>query len=108
LWLDPDSQPGQVRSLRGQPITVGGPLDAAGFVARAASDPTKGFIPFAVEVKNVRSVLYPWHREVWDLLAKVTDFPDVVPILVARSIHFTTFQCFKDIGCLGFSTRRQW
>jgi hypothetical protein len=108
LWLDPDQRPGNVRSVIGRPLTVGGPLDASGYCATDPSNPLAGFVPFAIEVKNVRSVLYPWHREVWDLLAKLADFPDVVPILVARRIHHTTFRCFKDIGALGCGTLRQW
>jgi hypothetical protein len=59
-------------------------------------------------VKNLRSWLYPWSHEVWDLLAKVGDFPEVVPILIARRIHPTTFRMLKDIGALGYQTRQQW
>jgi hypothetical protein len=51
---------------------------------------------FAVEVKNVRSWIYPWSHEVWDLLAKLGEFSDVVPILVSRRIHITTFRMFKE------------
>jgi hypothetical protein len=87
---------------------VGGPLDAAGACAIDPGNVHAGFISFAVEVKNIRSVIYPWHQEVWDLLAKVADFPEVVRILIARNIHRTTFRSFKDIGALGWRSYRQW
>jgi hypothetical protein len=45
---------------------------------------------------------------VWDLLAKLGEFPDVVPILVARRLHPTTFRMFKDVGAIGFDARNQW
>ena len=108
LWLPPDITPGSVTELLDRPITVGGPLDAHAFIARSADDPTCGFVPIAVEVKNMRSIVYSWSHETWDLLAKLGDFPDVVPILVARRMHLTTFRLFKDIGALGCATYRQW
>jgi hypothetical protein len=61
-----------------------------------------------VEVKNVRSWIYPWSHEAWDLLAKLGGFPDVVPLLVARRIHPTTFRMFKDLGAFGYDARKQW
>jgi hypothetical protein len=107
VWLPPDMQLGQVRRLRGRPL-AGGPLDAAGFIPFDPVDPPAGMASFAVEVKNIRGWLYPWSHEVWDLIAKLGDFPDVVPILIARRIHVTTFRMFKDIGAIGFDARRQW
>jgi hypothetical protein len=107
LWLPPDAQRGRVGTLLGRPV-AGGPLDAAGFVPNNALDPAAGWVPFAVEVKNVRSWIYPWSHEVWDLLAKLGDFPDVVPLLVARRIHPTTFRMFKDLGAFGYDARKQW
>lgn len=59
-------------------------------------------------MKNIRSWVYPWDHEPWDLLAKVADFTDVLPVLVARRIHQVTFNCFKDIGALGCEMRHQW
>jgi hypothetical protein len=108
LWIPPSARPGRITELRGRPISVGGPLDAAGFWPLDPHDPSRGLVPFAVEVKNIRSWIYPWVHEVWDLLSKVADFPDVVPVLVARKIHLITFRFFKDIGALGFQMGCQW
>lgn len=97
LWLH-STRPGLVRELLGRPITLGGPLDETGERPKNPRFVGEGTVPFAVEVKNVRSILYPYDRDVWDLLAKLGPFPDVVPVLVARRIHFTTFRMFKDLG----------
>jgi len=106
VWLD-EQKPGSVYRLQGVEIP-GGPLDSAGHWAIDPSDPGAGFVPFAVEVKNVRSTIYPRSREMWDLLAKVGHFPDVVPILVTRRLHWTTFRFLKDIGALAYMGERQW
>ncbi len=71
-------------------------------------NPAAGLIPFAVEVKNIRSWLYPWDDETWDLLAKLGTHPHVVPVLVARRVHYITFRFFKDIGALAHQTGTQW
>ena len=108
LVIPKSARRGQVRAIEGRKLNVGGPLDAAGSWLIDPERPSLGLLPFAIEVKNVRSTLYPWHQETWDLLAKLGDFPDVVPILVARRVHYTTFSFFKDIGALAFPMRRQW
>jgi hypothetical protein len=107
LWLPPGTRRGQVRQLVGRAVE-GGPLDFAGFIPYDTSNPPAGMSSVAFEVKNVRGWLYPWSHEVWDLLAKLGHFPEVVPILVARRIHLTTFRMFKDVGALGFEAREQW
>jgi hypothetical protein len=107
VWLPPDYVRGQVRRLLGRDVQ-GGPLDIAGFIPHNASNPTLGMTAFAAEVKNIRGWLYPWSHEVWDLLAKLGDFPEVVPILIARRLHPTTFRMLKDVGAIGFDARQQW
>jgi len=106
VW--PDPQPvGQVRELQGFEVP-GGPLDAAGHWAIDPADPSVGWVPFAIEVKNIRRTVYPRSREMWDLLAKVGHFPDVVPILVTRRVHWTSFRFLKDVGALAYMGERQW
>jgi len=107
IWLPPNAKPGQITQLQGTPVSIGGPLDHAGFWAQDPHDPTAGWIPFAVEVKNIRGWIYPWDPEIWDLLAKVASFPDVVPVLVARKMHYISFRMLKDLGGLGTQTGKQ-
>ena len=85
-----------------------GPLDAGGYWPRLRSDPASGVIPFAVEVKNIRAWIYPRSSELWGLLTKLSGFPDVVPVLIARRIHPWTFLFFKAAGVLGHQTGKQW
>jgi hypothetical protein len=108
LLLPPNIKSGRVTSIAGHQVTVGGPLDAAGYWLADPDDPMAGLLPFAVEVKNVRSWLYPWDHETWDLLAKVAGMDNVIPVLVARKVHPVTFRCFSDIGALAHQTGFQW
>ena len=85
-----------------------GPLDAGGYWYRARSDPASGVIRFAVEVKNIRNWIYPRSNELWGLLAKLSGFPDVIPVLVSRRIWPMTFPFFKAVGVLGHQTGKQW
>jgi hypothetical protein len=98
---------GQVATLDGMPVP-GGPLDHAGYWAINPSDPREGWIPFAVEVKNVRHLIYPRQREIWDLLAKVGAFPDRVPILITRRVHYWTYKMFSTLGAVAYQSERQW
>lgn len=107
LWLPRDHRPGRITHLLATEVPVG-PLDAGGAWPVDPDDPNVGFTHFGVEVKNLRSAIYPWDHETWDLLAKLAAFPGVVPVLVARRIHPVTFKFFKDIGALGTEMRAQW
>jgi hypothetical protein len=77
-------------------------------VAIDPADPTAGFVPFVIEVKNVRQTLYPEHREIWDLLWKAGHYPDHLPLLIAPRFHHTTFVLFSAIGAIAVPTIRQW
>lgn len=100
------ARPGQVSTIGGQAVPFG-PLDHAGVLLLDPSDHAQGLVGFLVEDKNVRSILYPAAREVWDLLAKAAAFPDHVPVLVARQVHYTTRAFFLAIGAIAFVTTRQ-
>lgn len=104
LWV-PDFETGSVTEILGRPVPIG-PLDGAAAWAIEPANPAAGFVHFAVEVKNIRSWIYPWDHEVWDLLGKLADFPEVIPILVGRRLHPFTFLMFRDIGALGVGLRQ--
>ena len=59
LWVPESARTGRVHSLLGRELEVGGPLDAAGFWVTDPDNPGHELVPFAVEVKNIRSVIYP-------------------------------------------------
>ena len=103
-----ESRPGQFNGFPNRDPFPWGPLDAGGYWPHLRGDPMSGLIPFAVEVKNLRSWIYPWSNELWQLLTKLDTFPDTIPVLIARRIHRYTFKFFKTVGAVGWSTRKQW
>jgi hypothetical protein len=86
------------RSLRGR--TIGGDrrLD---FLVR---HPTAGWA--GIEAKNIREWLYPDRKEIFDLLSKCVAL-DVVPVLIARRIHFSTFIVLNTCGAVIHQTYNQ-
>lgn len=67
-----------------------------------------------MEMKNRRLVLYPRHKEVYQLLAKAAEVqrqhPDlpVVPLLICRRAHDRLFWMAKDLGFLASQTKHQY
>jgi hypothetical protein len=67
-----------------------------------------------VEVKNVRSWIYPTSSELADLLAKAADIqaaaPErpILPVLVCRRAHETTKYMASSLGFLVHETSRQY
>jgi len=106
LWI-PAFSPGQVKEVAGGAL-AGRTLDAVGYCPRDRSNPSAGLIPFGVEVKNIRSWIYPWDNEMWDLLTALGPRPDVLPVLVARRIHPVAFNFVFDIGAFARQTREQY
>jgi hypothetical protein len=105
--LYPDQKPGRLTHINGTRVR-GGPLDGQGTVFADPTQPGRGFNQFAYEVKNLRSWLYPHHAEVWDILAKMGGFPEVLPILLARRIAAPTLVLFRGIGAIGGTFEQQF
>jgi hypothetical protein len=59
-----------------------------------------------VEVKNIRPWIYPGHPAIQEMLLKCGSL-DVVPILIARRIHFSTFRVLNPCGVLLHETFNQ-
>ena len=60
-------------------------------------------LPLVVEVKNVSAWLYPWAREVWELLVKaaeVAEHSPVMPVLACVKSAWPTAQMAQDVGFL--------
>lgn len=106
LWV-PKFKPGRVREIAGRDLG-GRTADAVGYCPKLSDDPTAGAIPFAVEIKNIRSWIYPWDSEMWDLLTTVSTRPDVLPVLVARRIHPISFHFIADVGAFGYQFKRHF
>jgi len=59
-----------------------------------------------VEAKNIREWMYPSRKEIFDLLSKCVAL-DIVPILIARRIHFSTFVVLNTCGVIIHQTYNQ-
>ena len=68
------------------------------------------YLTLPIEVKNVRHWMYPSAWEIYQLLDKaarlLAQHPDhrLVPVLVCRRAHYTTFFMARDLGFLVFET----
>lgn len=59
-----------------------------------------------IEIKNVREWFYPDRTEVREMLFKCCSL-DVVPVLIARRIHFSTFSVLNPCGVIMHETFNQ-
>jgi len=59
-----------------------------------------------IEVKNLREWLYPDRSEIREMLLKCCAL-DVVPVLIARRIHFSTFAILNPCGVITHETYNQ-
>jgi hypothetical protein len=100
--VNPDGR--HITTLFGAPVP-GGPLDGAAYVQ--VLDPRgrpAGSVVVLIEVKNVRSWIYPSSAELFQLLDKAARLqlanPEVsfLPLLVCRRAHETTFYAAHDLG----------
>jgi hypothetical protein len=63
---------------------------------------------FVVEDKNLREWLTPSSEEVWALIGKALRFPEAVPVLICRRMHYIGFPMFKQIGLSCWQVYRQY
>jgi hypothetical protein len=63
---------------------------------------------FVVEDKNLREWLTPSSEEVWALIGKALRFPDAIPVLICRRMHYVGFTVFKHIGLACWQVYRQY
>lgn len=85
-------------------VKLSGPADSGGYVNPIIGDIPQGPVTVLVEVKNVRGWIYPSSAELYQVLHKsmalklVHPTQPVVPILVCRAAHKTTFWMAKQLG----------
>ena len=99
-WLnEPGRPPPQETKLSGVPITGHGDLDHY-LISKSAG------IPLGIEDKNYREWFYPQHKHIKTFLRKCIKY-NLLPILITRKVHYTTFRLFSAIGALAFQTHFQ-
>ena len=96
-------------------VNLPGPLDSAGYtIPLGVGDVPGAAVTLLFEVKNVLNWLYPAAAEPFQLLAKAAHVqrgnPDVpiVPVLVCRKAHPTTFWMAKQLGFMIIDMERQF
>jgi hypothetical protein len=108
------TEAGEVRELLGQPVP-GGPLDNAALLQLTDEQGRpQGSALLPIEVKNLRTWIYPRAQELHQLLYKAARLsqmhPDTnfLPLLTCRRFHYWTFQMAKDLGFYVIGFERQF
>jgi hypothetical protein len=104
---------GHVSSLLGYPLD--GPLDHAVILTPIDDqDLPEAPVIVPIEVKNIRDWIYPSSQELYQLLDKAAKLQQhkptqpIVPVLVCRRAHYTTYRMAKDLGFFVVQARRQY
>ena len=103
---------GDVRRVFG--VTLSGPVDTGGYFVPVVQGIPQPPITTLIEVKNIRSWIYPNSGELYQVLTKGLQAQQadpeqaVVPVLVCRRAHPTLFYMAKQLGFVVIDTRRQW
>ena len=101
-WLnEPGKSPPNGSTISGHPITGSGDLDHYLIWNASAS------ISVGVEDKSYREWIYPDHPIIKPLLRKCQVY-NMLPVLVARKIHYTTRLFFHYLGAIAFETHFQY
>ncbi len=96
-WHTPFAPGDSVTHMNGRTTDYG--LDLAAYGRKAQ-------YRLGIEVKNIREWIYPESWPVWKTIGSALEL-NILPILVARRIHYTSFRLFKSIGMIGHETKSQ-
>lgn len=86
-------------------VSLAGPLDSGGLLPTGDFDNPGPVVAVPIEVKSVQDWIYPTSKELFQVLHKAATIQRgtrgdalVVPLLVCRRAHYTTFKMAKDLG----------
>jgi hypothetical protein len=91
-----------------------GPLDNAALLSTVDGGLPGQIVALPIEVKNLRDWLYPTNAEVYQLLLKAARLQQahssvrIMPLLITRRMHITTFRMLKNLGAYAVQTKRQY
>jgi hypothetical protein len=80
------------------------PLDSGGLMPTGSLDAPGPVVAVPIEVKSVRDWIYPTSKELFQLLHKAARIQQaapsalVLPVLVCRKAHYTTFRMAQQVG----------
>lgn len=96
-------------------VELPGPLDSAGFMVPLDDNGLpRPAVATLFEVKNIRGWIYPTSRELYQLLYKAAVLQvahlgqPVLPILVCRQSHATTYKMARQLGFMVIATEVQY
>lgn len=102
---------GEVRELMG--VRLDGALDSAAYLVVLDDRGVPQVVTLMIEVKNIRSWIYPTSPELYQLLSKAVRVQQanptapMLPVLVCRRAHRTLMYMAKDLGFFVIETKRQ-
>lgn len=107
--------PGAAETASVLGVTLSGPVDSAGFMVPVLRGGIPGQpVTTIFEVKNIRSWIYPSAAELYQVLAKGVELQaahpsqPILPVLVCRRAHQTTFWMAKQLGFMVIDMGRQF
>ena len=108
------AMPGAGETARLLGTTLPGPADSAGYLVPLDRGIPTAAVTLIFEVKNIRSWIYPRSQELYQVLHKASTLQAaqpgqlIIPILVCRKAHITSFWMAKQLGFMVIETGRQW
>jgi hypothetical protein len=103
---------GETKTILG--VTLPGALDSAGYIVPVVRGLPQDPVTTIFEVKNIRSWIYPSSAELYQLLDKAVLLQQsnpkqsILPIMVCRRAHRTTFWMAKQLGFFVIEMGRQF
>ncbi len=95
-------------------VKLNGPVDSAGYLVPVVGGLPQQPVTTLIEVKNIRSWVYPRSRELYQVLDKAAQVQlanpsqPVLPILVCRRAHVTLFYMASQLGFVVIEMGRQF
>jgi hypothetical protein len=106
LWVPPQA-PGNIDYIKGVQVPRG-PLDCFAHILELPDLGSE--VTLVVEVKNINHWIYPWTKELWELLVKAAHLAThtpVLPVLVCMRYTYLTINMAKEIGFFTIETQNQ-
>lgn len=103
---------GEVSELLG--VRLPGPVDSAGYLLPFTRGLPGQAVTLLIEVKNIRSWIYPSSAELYQVLYKAAFLQlhclaqPIIPLLACRKAHITTFWMAKQLGFIVVEMNRQY
>lgn len=108
------ARPGFAECTRLLDTPLPGPADSAGYLTPIVNGLPEAAVTLLIEVKNLRSWIYPHSVELYQPLTKAAllqrTHPDrgIVPVLICRRAHITSYYMAKQLGFVVIEMEQQY